>query len=30
MKHNFEISYTQQGDYLLPDLCLIPFATVKC
>ena len=20
MKHNFEISYTQQGDYLLPDL----------
>ena len=22
MKHNFEISYTQQGDYLLPDLRL--------
>ena len=22
MKHNFEISYTQQGDYLLPDLKL--------
>ena len=22
MKHNFEISYTQQGDYLLPDLSL--------
>ena len=19
MKHNFEISYTQQGDYLLPE-----------
>ena len=22
MKHSFEISYTQQGDYLLPDLKL--------
>ena len=22
MKHNFEISYAQQGDYLLPDLRL--------
>ena len=22
MKHNFEISFTQQGDYLLPDLRL--------
>ena len=22
MKHNFEISYTQQGDYLLPNLRL--------
>ena len=22
MKHNFEISYIQQGDYLLPDLRL--------
>ena len=22
MKHSFEISYTQQGDYLLPDLRL--------
>ena len=20
MKHNFEISYTQQGDYLLPEI----------
>ena len=22
MKHNYEISFTQQGDYLLPDLKL--------
>ena len=29
MKHNFEISYTQQGDYLLPDLRLPKQPTVE-
>ena len=29
MKHNFEISYTQQGDYLLPDLRLPRYRGLK-